>query len=525
MKLQRWWILWMVAIATARGGNLVYEDFDALTSGSITNVSGWTRSVWVTEGNSLAGEVSGGRLTLPWAFALGRTNSSAMYTNFSFAYRGTNNPVIRLAGTVYRGNRSQELSLEIRHGTGGTTGRSINVWSDPSSGLLNVGGINLGIQSITGRYVDLVLYYNMSNGLVAFDYNGSNVLPWTLYGGTVVTQCNQVGFARTREGAGSDGVTRLDNLSVEAFAPGTWAWWRFDRPVQGGSTAWAAERLGHVKATPAPLDNPVAGASDPVWDGLGDTHNEGAQGYYYEIESSVQQATPRVTNWTVEAVFRQPKPVPAEALLAWGYGSIGAVTGSAIDVGFVSGSTGLYYNLRDHEQGSTVMVHGVVHSQGGTDDRWHHVALVKTGATLLVHLDYQLLASNTLGAAADGSYFFGTTSLVRVGYDYAGSTATLTSEVDELRFSTRALDVTEFLQPGQPLVVDVPNQPPSWPWQVIVKTVVGKTYRLLVAESLAPTASWSEVDSYTPSAGTRFWIADVPAQTGNAVVVRVLRDP
>lgn len=525
MKTSGWWALWLVAVVSAQGGSLVDEDFDSLAEVPITNVSGWTRSVWVTEVGSVAGEVSGGRLVLPWAHATGHTNSSAMYTNFSYAYCGTNNPVIRLAGTLYRSNRNQELSLEIRHGTGGTSGRSINVWSDASSGLLNVGGINLGIQSVTGRYVDVVLYYDMSSGLVAFDYEGSNVLPWTSYGGTVVTQFNQVGFARTREGAGTDGTTRLDNLSVEVFAPGTWAWWRYDRLASGGSSLWAAERLGHVKATPAPLNRPVAVASDPVWDGLGDTRNRGAMGYYYEIEAPAQQASPRVTNWTVEAVFRQPKPVPAESLLMWGYGNPGAVTGSVIDVGFVAGSTGLYYNLRDHEQGSTLMFAGLIHSEGGPDDRWHHVALVKTGATLFVHLDYQLLASNTLGAAADGSYFFGTNSLVRVGYDYSGSTATMTSEVDELRFSTRALDVTEFLQPGQPLVVDMPNQPPEWPWNVVVKTVVGKTYRLLVADSLSPAATWSEVDSYTPSAGTRFWIADVPAQTGNTVIVRVVRDP
>ena len=161
------------------------------------------------------------------------------------------------------------------------------------------------------------------------------------------------------------------------------------------------------------------------------------------------------------------------------------------------------------------------------NDRWHHVALVKTGPTLTVYLDYQQATNLTLTSGyADGAYAFDAQSRASVGQALNnGNVCGDQTLIDEVRFSNRDLARSEFLQPGQPLVVDIRgNALNNDPWPLTAKCILGKTYHLETSVSCGPDADWQPVPGSAFVSANTFDFVDVPATVPRTNFVRLVRE-
>ena len=498
----------------------LWTDFDASPTGSVANLPGWTRASWLGGITARVDNINYSHspsniLELPW----NATASSAVFTNFNSTYTTNEHPVIRCSAKLATLNTNAYFQLGLRNSSSGArlTFEGTNGYGTFGTETHDVVFVPL----VNDRFIDVTFFYNRSNNHYRLDYDYTNRLAWSSNNApssVVHTQFNQFVVARPGGTASTTGSFLVDDVSVETFPPHVWAWWR----CTSISTRHFVEQLGTFPPTRrASVANAAAGgATDPVWDGQGDAHNEGASRQLVANATNCAVAIPASTNWTVEAVFRIAAATQHVAFLDWGRGNGSTATGAWINVAFnTNGYVNL--NLRDSQQADATFT-SLALRDFVPNGRWQHVAVVKSNANLALHVDYQFVTNRILTAPADGSYAFGVDSRAAVGISLGGANpCDADSLIDEVRISGKALVPAEFLQPGQPLIVDIDNSATNAPWQLTMKGILGKSYRVETSPSIGPDADWqyatNRVADYT------FNYIDIPATVPKTNFVRILR--
>ena len=505
----------------ASGAEWLCEDFDSAPTGSVANLPGWTRAAWI---GGITGRVADVNYSHSPSniLVLPRNNggsSSAVFTNFHSTYNPAHeHPVIRCSAKLVTPSNIF-FQLGLRDSASGAF-----LSFQPTN---NFGGFGFLAHDwiifplVHDRFVDVTFFYNRSNNHYRCDYNYTNQIPWITNseGGATVTQFNQFVFARFNVPTNPSSELFLDDVSVETFPPHVWAWWR----CTSISTRHFVEQLGTFPPTrrASVANAAAASATDPVWDGQGDAHNEGASRQLVANATNCAVAIPASTNWTVEAVFRIAAATQHVAFLDWGRGNGSTATGAWINVAFnTNGYVNL--NLRDSQQADATFT-SLALRDFVPNGRWQHIAVVKSNANLALHVDYQFVTNRTLVATSDGSYAFGTDSRAAVGISIGGANpCDANTFIDEVRISGKALVPAEFLQPGQPLIVDIDNSPTNAEWQLTMKGILGKSYRLETSPVFGPGATWSYATGLV--ADYTFNYVDVPSTVPRTNFVRLIRE-
>ncbi len=506
----------------ASAADHLWQDFDSVSTGSVTALPGWTRATWL--GTTTAQVSMANAYSQPRSLELSphASGSSAVYTNFSSTYTTNEHPVIRCSASLYLASTSTLFQIGLRNSAAGHFLKFIN-----TNGVGRFGFQDHDLDSaplVTGTFVDVTFFYNRSNNTCRLDYFFTNRVPWILSDSDPVihTQFNQ--FVAYRPGGlGDTGDLFLDDLSVETFPPHVWAWWRCD-PIPSQEFV---EQLGlfHRGSRIYTLGVGLPGSSDPVWDGTADFHNQGACRQLVAPPAPCLLATPSSTNWTVEAAFRLPTNANNTAFLDWGTSMGFNTNGAWLGFGYNASQTSLYLNVRDAQQvdiDSTYLNLGPFRPTG----RWQHAALVKSNATVSLYVDYQFVTSRVLSATADGAYAFTPASQASLGQTLnQGNSSDSDTLIDEVRFSGKALALSEFLQPGQPLIVDIDNSPTNATWELTAKCILGQSYRLETSPSCAPSAVWQPVPGTTFTSAQTFTFLDVSNTVPKSNFVRLVRQP
>jgi hypothetical protein len=507
--------------SVASAAEHLWESFDGATTGSVAALPGWTRAAWLgttTAQVSMAHACSQPHaLELPWH----ASGSSAVFTNFSSTYATNEHPVIRCSASLYLAATSTPFQIGLRNSAAGHFLKFINTNGYGQFGF-QTHDVHFAPLA-TGTFADVTFFYNRSNNTYRLDYLFTNRVPWALADSDPVTHTQFNQFVAYRPGGGEAGEIFLDDVSVETFPPYVWAWWR----CTSLPSARFIEQLGTFPPTYrggyADTDRP--GASDPVWDGTADFHNQGATRMLVAGPTNCASVTPFSTNWTVEAVVRMPADANNSAFLDWGT-SLGFDTNTPwIGVGYIATHTSIYLNVRDTQQadGSYQYLNlGPFRPNG----RWQHVALVKSNDTATLYVDYQSITSRVLSAAGDGAYAFGSASRATVGLTLnGGNTSGPDTLLDEVRFSGKALARSEFLQPGQPLIVEINGDAlNNDPWPLTAKCILGKSYHLETSASCGPDADWQAVPGTTFTSAYTFDFIDVPSTVPRTNFVRIMRE-
>lgn len=512
---------------TAFAAQHLWESFDAFPAGSIAVQTGWTRAVWLgtqtAQVSSAQSYSPANALELPWHAA----GSSAVYTNFTSTYvPGAEHPVVRFSAKYFLDNTNTPFQIGLRNSAAGIY---LSFQNDNGRGAFGITHAVPGfIPLVTGFFVDVTAWYNRSNNTYRLDHdNAASVLWGPADDPTTHTQFNQFLVTRLTNTAGSIGGFFVDDVSVETFPPHVWAWWRC---TSFGGTAFN-EQLGtfYPAYRSYVTDNHRPGSYDPVWDGTDDFRNVGAGRHLVVAPAPCVSATSATSNWTVEAVFQIAAGEGNVSFIDWGRSNGFNTNQSWISFGYLSTFTTLYFNVRDAEQADAGYAWGQL-GAFAPDGRWHHAALVKSNDALSVYLDYQLLADTTFpllgnGNTADGTYTFDTLSRASIGRSLNGGNECGNGTViDEVRVSGKALALSEFLQPGPPLIVDVDNSALLDPWELTMKGILGKTYHVETSSTCGTNANWQLVPGSAFVANYTFNFVDVPNAVPRTNFVRIVRD-
>ncbi len=507
-----------LASSAASAAELLWEDFDSCPTGAITTLPGWTRAPWYPTQTGRVVNINYSHspsniLELQWS-PLG---SSAAFTNFSTTYTTAQHPVIRFSAMLLAENTNMFFRIGLRHSA------TTNFLAFQSSNGYGVVGFNTRssvlVPLVDDRLAALSVFYNRSNGQIRLDYDHLTRLPWTNSDvhPTIHTQFNQFGVIRHHIPTNPTGSVLVDDVSVETFPPPVWAWWRCspDAPRH-------IDHLGTFLTTQAFFSASSDRSSHPIWDGQGDSHNTGAPLGLISSAAPCALPTPSSTHWTLETVFRMPPDSENTAFLDWGRANGFNTNGPWINVSYNSNAY-IYCNLRDAQQGDSQTYTSLSLRPFRPNGRWQHLALVKSNAQLSLYVDYQLVTNRTLIPPSDGAYAFDTHSRASLGTSLnGGNTSDPDTLFDEVRFSGKALAPAEFLQPGQPLIVDIDDSPTNSTWALTMKGILGKSYRVETSPSLAPDAHWqfatSRVAAYT------FDFIDVPGTAAQTNFVRLRRE-
>lgn len=507
----------------APAAELLWADFDTSPTGSVANLPGWTRASWLggitARVDNVGAYVSPSNvLELPW----NATASSAVFANFNSTYTTNEHPVIRCSAKLVAPSNAF-FQLGLRNAASGAF-----LAFQPTN---NFGGFGFLAHDwiifplVHDRFVDVAFFYNRSNNHYRLDYDYTNRIPWITNseGGATVSQFNQFVVSRPSGTASTTGSFLVDDVSVETFPPYVWAWWRCD------STRQLIDHLGAFMPTQAYASAIQPGASDPVWDGTADFHNEGSTRMFVADNANCAIATPTTSNWTLETVFRaNPEESLRVSFLDWSRGLGFSTNGAWISFGYAPETNAFYFNLRDAEQVDGVELYKMSFGALVPDGRWHHVALVKSNAALRLYLDYQSATNLDLtayagGTSADGTYAFNSLSQAAIGRTLGnGNHCGPHTFIDEIRFSGKALALSEFLQPGQPMIVAIDNSPTGAVWQLTMKGVLGKSYRLETSPVFGPGASWQSATGLV--ANYTFNYVDVPTTVPRSNFVRLVRE-
>ncbi|MGD9611992.1 MAG: LamG-like jellyroll fold domain-containing protein [Kiritimatiellia bacterium] len=507
--------------SAASGSELLWADFDADPIGSVANLPGWTRAAWLntqTAQVSSAGSYSDSHcLELPWH----ASGSSAVQTNFSAGYHPTSaHPVIRFSAKLFTPNSNTFFQLGLRNAA---SGAFLSFQSEGGYGTFGTETHDVVfVPLVTNRFADVTFFYNRSNNYYRLDYDHTNRLAWgsnNAPSSVVHTQFNQFVATRLTNGAATTGLLLIDDVSVEAFPPYVWAWWRCTPEFN----AQFVEQLGSFKPTLRQgwSDSARAGSSDPIWDGTADFRNAGATRQLRAGPGEAAMAMPAVTNWTVEAAVRMDPATWNTAFFDWGTNQGFDSTSAWIQIGYNDGGY-VYLNLRDSQQANATYASFVLRDYV-PNGRWQHLAVVKSNAAVHLYVDYQPVTNLALDAVADGSYAFPAAAQVAIGATLNnGNTTAADTLIDEVRFSTKALVPAEFLQPGQPLIVDIDDSPTNATWKLTMKGILGKTYRLDTSPTIGPSANWQAATSRV--ADYVFNYVDVPTTVPRTNFVRLVRE-
>ena len=512
-------LCWVGLLTAANAAELLWQDFDSAPTGSVANVTGWTRAAWVGGITARVDNINYSHspsniLELPW----NSVGSSAVYTNFNSTYTTNEHPVIRCSAKLVTINTNAYFQLGLRNSSSGA-----HLAFEGTNGFGTFGFLyrdSVFIPLVNDRFVDVAFFYNRSNNHYRLDYDFTNRLAWTTNGesGVRVTNFNQFVVSRPGGTASTTGSFLVDDVSVETFPPHVWAWWRCT--LEPG--ARFVEQLGSFKlAFRAGVANAdVPGSSDPVWDGGGDVHNAGALRHLQAGPAEAALPLPATTNWTFETAFRMSPAVGNTTFFDWSTNLGHNATSAWIQIGYSTNGY-IFANLRDSQQGDSTYV-----NLGLRDffpnGRWQHLAVVKSNANLTLYVDYQFVTNRVLTSPADGAYAFSAASRATLGIALnGGNPAFADTSLDEIRFSAKALAPAEFLQPGQPMIVDIDNSPTNAPWQLTMKGILGKSYRVETSPSIGTNANWqyatNRVADYT------FNYIDIPSTVPKTNFVRILR--
>jgi hypothetical protein len=509
----------LTGLAAAAPGELLYEPFDGLAPGAITNYKGWTSRLGSFT-NTIPANVSNLAVyTLPRALDLpvppgGQiTNTMAAYTNFSHRYvPGSNHPVVRFSTMLYLTSTSRDLFV----GLGDRVSQFLRVTQDPADGTVKVNDLDTGAALPTGELANLTVYFNLSNRQVAVDGPSRNILPWTDSGlGAGATQFTVVSVMRSWK-AGSSGVMAFDDIVFEAFAPATLGWWR----MGDGLGLCEAEQTGRFTLTNGYFWERLTADIEPVHDGRADARNLFCMRAPQFDRVSCPLGSPVLSNWTVEAVHRFTSPfVFNHNYLDWGWTTY-QTTNSRIGCGWLDTSKMLFCTLRDQEGTEFSYVYGPALA----DDRdWHHIAFVKNGGQMTFYVDYEPVGGSPIDANGDGNYVFPAGSVASIGVTLNGGNSMQTNDLlDEVRVSAGALTPAEFLMPSRPVIQGLPANHLVTNWPFEVQTIPGKTYHVCVGEDLVA-AGWNEIKSFVAADVWTVFTSSAPTEAYGMMQIR--RDP
>ena len=208
------------------------ETFERLPEGSVTSNPEWSElmgeGVLSACSVSSANPFSPGHSLLVGAVpSFGATRKVAVSSGPSYVYSGLNDSVIRLSARIHRANRAQYFSLNL--GMGETAALTLGT---TLAGNVHVNGVDTGVPWVTGRYAEVVLWYDMQGGRAHLQYDDAVILPWTAMG-AAMTKFNRVWALRTRIGASDTGAIHVDDLAVESMLDGVVGWWRCEDTAEG----------------------------------------------------------------------------------------------------------------------------------------------------------------------------------------------------------------------------------------------------------------------------------------------------
>lgn len=400
----------------------------------------------------------------------------------------------------------------------------LTVGQNPGDNTIRLNSIYTGVPFSTQMYAQITVHYNMDDNEVCLDYAGERILDWTDAGGSVNTQFNTFGISRLSAGAGTEGKVYFDNVVVETFLDSTVAWWRFEEDT--GSTS--SEQLGRF--APAAIigysSEKVRSSSNPLHTGESDVANRFARSQPILEPMTNEVGSIVMTNWTLEAVIRVITNDPSyynSQIISWGTG-IGEDTNTFISCSWQSDEAGVALTLHDSDPIPSGWDYvWAIENSLPADGKWHHFAMVKTGSTVVVHIDYTALSTNNLDSKANGTYIFDTQSRVTIGKALNnGNTSDPGHIFDEVRLSSRALTPNEFLHLGRPLFRNVPDNPGSPTWNFDVWTIPNEEYAIETTDDLAGPSGWHIDEVFTAS--NHISVISTPQPTETNGFLRLLRN-
>ncbi len=491
--------LLLAGVGSALAAEHVWENFDGMPLGPVASQTNWAGflAARTAQVSNVRAHSPSNSLSFPW-----NTNSpnatAASHTNLLVRLGDLTGSVMRVDFHLYIQNTNTPFTVALVP----SSGSSLNFINQGGVGRIGFDPYNATpVPLVPYGFVPVTMLYHAGRNQYALEYDGTRVVDWAAAErATSATQFNMAIFLRADDTLASQGEMHVDNVRVETYPYDVWAWWRFNGenplPEQLGQFAPVWNTI---------LSSPAEAASDPVWDGWHEFHNEGAVQYVVTGSASNTTATPVTTNWTLETVVRIFED-RNQALFYWGRDSGFNSTEAMIGLRYLAGS-GLEFELRDAQQ-STTDYHSQVTVPFEPDGRWHHVALVKSGTDLLTYIDYQAVAATPLNAFARGGYTFGTHTRAVIGRSLNNANqAPDTTAFDEIRFSNRSLEPYDHLQPARPVVVRMEHDPGDDTWSMLFKGILGRTYRIETSPAIGPGENWTvvyddyEVDStYSP-----FW--------------------
>lgn len=513
----------IVALANACGAqDFMYETFDGYLLGPITAYNGWGQTNFLTHfTNTQPAQVSN---VLPATSPNGlqfappagdKQMTLAMYTNLNaqYSYTGPNHPVLRTSFMLYKENARQNFAF-----LQGLDGDEMGILTDTNDGTIIVNETDTGISFVTGRYAEVVYLYNMSNNDSCVQYDGTNILNWSGTDAPSLTQIVYAAFCRFPD-AYAGAPLGVDQVHVDKPTPGTVAWFRYETP-----TNVASDHAGYFRASRIiGGGNGSVAASPPLFDGVQERVNDLGRASFRLAELLPWTNTTKMSEWTLEAILAaRPEAVETGGnlqFLDWGTGSGTDTTNAQINLVWLRTTQQLSLYLRDARQ--TTAANQYLPSLGdmAADGRWHHVALVKTGAWLSVYVDYRPMSHRSLDGTASGDYEFYSSSHTRIGESNNGGNSSNPYQLlDELRFTARALRTSEFLQFGQPEIVSAPD-PTAANWNLDVMTISGRTYNVETA-SRPGAMPWTTLMPVNIATG-HYSTFTIPATTNRAL--RIVR--
>jgi hypothetical protein len=202
---------------------------------------------------------------------------------------------------VYRDNLKQYLSINL-----GTDGVPLLTLGTTLAGSIRINNVDTGKSWPTGRYVHVVMWYNMTSDEAALDMDDTRILDWTEVEANI-TSFDEVQLLRKILVTPDSGAIYVDDLAVETYSVSTMAWYRFDETKDSR----VEEFTGWVE--PAPLLDPPANTwQPPVWDRLvpyaGNlAKNEGSAAGARVSSAPVRWDRDPTEEWTAEFLFYFPR--------------------------------------------------------------------------------------------------------------------------------------------------------------------------------------------------------------------------
>lgn len=440
--------------------------------------------------------VSSGSQAMELPYAAGTTlfnrRALAGYTDFIHPNPTNSHPVIRASVMLYRQNLNQQVSMNL----GNRSNQVVTVKSNLQRTRIVVNSYTTAVNFVVGEYANLTLYYDIDQHLASLDYAGTNIMPWRSVGSSSTNTLNAFSLRRDSVGLGTEGMVAFDEVVVETFPRHTWAWWRFERETY----RMIPDRTGRFLPSERPSPGSTSRWVQPSWNMLSvkgqPYHNRQALQQFHTSTLLVPTQETGIQNfWTLEMIVKiAPAQDATVSLFEWGEpNEPQQSTNSWIAVQWEADSN-LRLNLREMSRPDTNRETKLFTNVLPADDRWHHLAVVKSGSQLRMYVDYDFLVIHDLGDAADDLYAFNTTSRSVIGQRMQpGATTSRSSEntsADEIRFSWDALGKEDFLQLDQPYLSENVSIQPTTPWYLYAATQPLKYYQ---AETrvLGPSSQWS----------------------------------